>query len=377
MLPRWAVIRDARRRQRRRLRRRALLLLTLAALGGAWLAQRSIGGPQRADPAAGTARSSVAFTGYITGAQTDGDRIWVDTCVRLCGAADTGLDSERLLEINASTGAVLRRLSPLTNVTGYTAAGDSLWVAHALSGEVTRLNPSSGLVTAALHLRLPRAIAGHDRRFLPDALSYAHGYVWASTARGWLAQIDAGSGRLLRMLRTPSEDNSTATDRYGTWVAEDLDGIGVLAPRATKLRLQTVMQSGLPLDVYGLFADDAALFALAGTYTTTAHSPTWVLSIDPRSGRVVHRTAVPTQASGAALVDGAFYLADFARGRIFRVGRGGRLETFAGPRLHAFLATGSAGALWAAENVGPNQTRGRLVRIALPLRRRQRSARGA
>jgi outer membrane protein assembly factor BamB len=369
MLPRWAVIRDARRRQRRRWRRRATGLLALAAMvGGADLVLRDSGAgapataaPLRADLL--TAR----LGGDVLGAEAVGDRVWVDTCADLyCGAADTGLDSERLVEVDARTGAVLRRLPVLTNMDAWTVAPRSIWIAHLLSGEVARLDPVSGHVTARLRLRLAKPVAGHDRQFLPENMEYANGSVWVSTARGRLAQIDAHTGELVRMIPTPSEDNATAIDRHATWVAEGLEGIGLLRRGASRLRIHTIMRAGLPLNVYEVFAGTGVVWALAFPDSTAVSHVTLVLALDPRTGRVIHRVRVAVNAFGATVTAGSLYVADFFRGRIYRVSREGTLRTFVTPRRHAWLVAGSPGALWAAENVGRGGRQGRLLRLRLP-----------
>jgi hypothetical protein len=184
-LPHWAVIKDARRRQRRRLARRGFVLLVLAAIGVSLLTHRSAAGPQNRYPASASRLPSTevgGLGGYVMAAQASGDRLWVMTCVQLCGAGDTGLDRERLVELDAGSGAVIRRLPSSTNLSAFAIAGGSAWVAHFLSGEISRINPATGRTTARLNLRLAVPVAREDRRFLPENLTYAHGYVWASTA---------------------------------------------------------------------------------------------------------------------------------------------------------------------------------------------------
>jgi outer membrane protein assembly factor BamB len=346
------------------------VLLAFAAVGAGLLTQRSVAGRQNRYPASATSLESAevgGLGGYVLAAQASNDRLWAMTCVQRCGAGDTGLDSERLVELDVGSGAVIRRLPPLTNVEAFTIAGRDLWIAHLLSGEIDGINPATGRTVARLHLRLPVPVARHDRLFLPESLTYAQGYVWASTARGWLAQIDARTGRLVRMVRTPSEETSTTTDRQGTWVAEDLDGVGLLAPRAQRLRIHVIMQAGLPLDVYSVLGGGQVVWALASPESTDVRAGTIiVLRINPRTGRVLGRTHVPNVESGAVVSGSALYLGDLAQGRIYRVSRNGALRTFRTPRHPAWLAASSPGALWAATTATPGQEHGRLLRIRLP-----------
>jgi hypothetical protein len=171
------------------------------------------------------------------------------------------------------------------------------------------------------------------------------------------------------MVRTPSEESSTTTDREGTWVAEDLGGVGRLTPGAKRLTIHTIMQAGLPLDVYDVLSGGRVVWALAATDTLNSQisgrAKTIVVRISPRTGRVLGRTLVPTSDSGAAVSGGAFYLAALDHGHLYRVSQSGVLRTFSTPRHPAWLAASSPGALWAATTATPGQ-RGRLLRITLP-----------
>ncbi len=363
-LPKWAVIQDARRRQRRRLRRRALLLAALAGIGAGWLTQRSDAGLSRSLRTAARGHPAVEVGGAVMQVQAAGQRIWVLTCVRACQAAWSGADTEQLVEIRASTETTLRRLR-LADVSAFALAAGGLWVAHFKSGDIDRLNPVTGRVSAQLRLQLPSPIVRGDRRFLPTSLAAAGGRLWASTGRGLLAEIDLGQARLLRLVRTPSEDNATTTDGHGTWVAEDLDGVGWLAPQHRHLIVRTVMQAGLPLVVDSVLSSPGVVWAIATTNQWGTPTRTVVLEINPRSAHVVRREQLPLT-DGAVTAGGALYLGDLAHGRIYRVRRRGVLQTFGTPRHLGWLATASPGALWVASHATPGSQRGRLFRISLP-----------
>jgi hypothetical protein len=359
-LPRWAVIKDARRRQRRRHRRQAILLAMLAAVGVGLLTQRSDAGLQSAGLASAARLDSIGIGGYIGEAQATGPRIWVLTCVQLCGAADTGLDQEQLVEVDAGTNVVTRRL-PLADASAFAAVGPNLWIAHFISGQITRINLANGRITARLNLRLPAPIAPGVHQFLPISLSASDAYLWASTARGWIAQIDRQTGKLVRMIRTPSEDNASTTDRYGTWVAENLDGVGLLAPGSTHLRVRAIMQAGLPLDVDNVLNGGGIVWAVASTNQWGTPTRTVVLEMNARTDRVIRRVQLP-DTRGAVVTNGGLYLGALNKGHIYRVDRGGRLERFDTPRRDATLATADAHILWGTTNARP----GHLLRIKLP-----------
>lgn len=240
--------------------------------------------------------------------------------------------------------------------------GDGIWVAHSPSGRVTRIDPKHpGIATAGVSLRLPAPIAPHDRRFLPQSLGVSGAHLWVSTARGWLAQIDSRTGKLTRMVRTPSEDNVTTTDPYGTWVAEDLDGIGLIGPDRAHVSVHPILHAGLPLDVTGVLSGAGRVWALATTNTGVSAPTTMVLGIDPRTGRVLRRVPVP-EADGAVVVDGAIYVGGLDRGHIYRVDGNGRLQTFDTQRRSATLMASSPGLLWAATSTSP----GLLLSLRLP-----------
>jgi outer membrane protein assembly factor BamB len=336
----------------------AAALATGAAVG--WLTQRSDAGGRNSSVASVPRIGSAEVGGFVLQARTAGDRLWVLTCTHACGMVTSGADQEQLVELKPSTGAVIRRL-PLTDANAIAIAGRAVWVTHFLSGEVTRIDAPTGRATASVHLRLPKPIVRHDRHFLPLSLSSANGSVWVSTARGWLAQINARTGRFVRMVRTPSEDNSAATNRYGTWVAEDLDGIGLLAPHKTRLRIRAIMQGGLPLDVYDVLNGGRVVWALGSPDATTASAKAVVLVMNPRTDRVIRRVQVP-EADGAVVAGGALYLGGLDHGRIYRITRNGSLQMFNAPRRRATLMTASSGVLWAATSTKP----GRLLSFKLP-----------
>jgi hypothetical protein len=334
--------------------------VALAAIGVGLLTQRSDAGRQSGGQASAARLSSIGVGGYIGEAQATGPRIWVLTCVQLCGAADTGLDAEQLVELDANTNAVYRRL-PLADASAFTVVGGSLWIAHFVSGQITRINLANGRITARLNLRLPVPIAPGDRQFLPVSLSASGGYLWASTSRGWIAKIDPQTDELVRMIRTPSEDNATTTNRYGTWVAENLDGVGFEALHGTGLRLRAIMQAGLPLDVDSVLSGGAVVWAVASTNAFGTPTRTVVLEINARTGRVIRRIQLP-ETRGAVVTNGGLYLGALDQGHVYRVAPGGGLERFAAPRRDAVLATASARLLWATTNARP----GRLLPIRLP-----------
>ncbi len=366
-LPRWAVIKDARGRQRRRRRRTLVAILTLLVVAGAvLLTQRSTaGGPAAPVSSVSSGVDSVGLGGLVVDTTSMGNHVWALVCVRSCAGA--GTDRDQLVEIDPATNRVIDRL-PQSDAASVVSGEGSLWVAHFLSGEISRIDPLNGRATAALRLKLPAPIVTHlrnvvrrDRKFLPSGISYGNGDVWSSTARGWTAEIDARTGRLVAMIASPSEATSTATDGHGTWVAENLGGIGSVAPNRHRLVIRPIRWQDQVVDINTVRSGGGLIWAigqvLAGTTNPTS---TVVTMIDPVAGRIVHQRQL--QATGGAVVtSGSLYLGDLKHGRVLRLSRDGTTETLAAPHSNAVLATATPGTLWATTTTSP----GRLIPIKL------------
>jgi hypothetical protein len=365
---RWAVIRDARRRQRRRRQRSALAIVAalVIAVPVLLLTGRSSTGSSQASSA--SAVGSVKLDGFVLDTASSARRVWVLTCVRDCAREDVGKDEEQLVEVDATTRAVVGRFS-LSNAVAIAAGGGSVWVAHFLTGEVTRLDPRTGRTTAAITLQLPtpivthvRDLVRHDRRFLPSGMTYADGYVWVSTARGWVAQISSHTGKLVSMIASPSEATSTTTDSHGTWVAENLGGVGFLAPRRHRLTIRPISWQGQTVDVNMLTQSGRRIWAV-GQIVARLTGPvlTVVTMIDSSTGRIVYEHQV-SGTEGAVSTANGLYLGDLQHGRVYRLTRGGQVQTITTAPHQATFATATPGTLWATTT----GQAGRLITIRLP-----------
>jgi hypothetical protein len=370
---RWGVIKDARRRQLRRRGRNALvaLALTVVAAFSALLIGRSV---DRAPNAHVASSSAVNVGGLVLDTASTRDRVWVLVCVQSCQRANTGKDQDQLVEINATTHDVLRRL-PLTNAIAIAAGGGSVWVAHFLDGDVSRVDPRTGRTTATVQLRLPSPIITHagaverrDWTFLPSAVAYSQGCVWISTARGWVAKVDGRTGKLVSMVASPSEATSTTTDRRGTWVAEDLDGVGLLRPNGRRLTIRSIRWKGQPVDVATLKRGGGFIWAVGqiidpGTGPTT----TVVTTINPSTSRIVFQRQLPAT-EGAAFASGALYLGDLKHARMYRLAGNGTIQALTSPPGDGILETATAGTLWATTTTAPEQLEAIGLARPLPIR---------
>ncbi len=359
-LPQWAVIKDARRRQQRRHRRIAVIVVAALMAG---VVVRMIADP--ASPGspgyAGTSDAGgwVTVGGEVRDVAAANQRVWTLTCVRDCASVDA--DREQLIEVNAATGQVVRRFA-LTDAVAIATGGRGIWIAHFAAGAIMRLDPSTGRITASVRLRLPKPIVRHDRAFLPAALSYADGEVWVSTARGWIAEINDSTGKVVAEVASPSEATSTTTDRDGTWAAEELDGIGFLAAQRHSLTIRPVRWGGQPVAVSSVIGGGGLIWA-TGMVLAPAHGPnvaSIITMIDPRTGRIVHQQHIPA-ANGAVYAANALYLGDLAHKRVYRLTPNGALRAFAAPPHAETLAAATQGKLWATTATRP----GRLLSIPL------------
>jgi sugar lactone lactonase YvrE len=360
--PLWAVIKDARGRQRRR-RRRTAVIVGAALVAVVVVRTSAVPAPSGPPARAGASDTGrwVTIGGEVRDAAVANGRVWTLTCVRDCASA--GADQEHLVEVNAASGHVVRRFASADAV-AVAPDGRAIWIAHFATGAITRLDPSTGRITASVRLRLPAPVVRHDRAFLPVGLSYAESKVWVSTARGWIAEINDSTGKVVAMVRSPSEATSTTTDRDGTWVAEDLDGVGVLSAQRRRLTIRPVPWEGQPVAVSSVIEGGGLIWATGGVQGP-AYGPsvaTIVTMIDPRSGRIVHQEPVPA-AQGAVYAADALYLGDLAHGRVYRLAINGTLRAFAAPAGAATLAAATRGELWATTATPP----GRL--LTLPLSR--------
>jgi hypothetical protein len=359
----WAVINDARRRQRRRRLRTGIALAAVAAAGVGWSLSTNHPDHRTTRPpvaSTATATTSVAVGGETIAAAAAPGALWVLSCVRECSGPQPSVG--QLVEVASSSGIVIKRF-PVAEPEALTIGGGAIWIAHFPTGTVTRVDPRDGRTTATTHLVLPAPIVRHDRQFLPAGISLGAGKVWVWSARGWVAEIDQQTSRLVAMLRSPSEDNVTVVRRSGTWVAEELAGLGFAAPGAHQVSIRPVSFAGQHIDVNQLAAGGGLIWVY-GSFLNPAytgeHWTSVVTAIDPRT----HRTVSQWQFAGAndsfAYDDGATYVGDFQQGLLFRISPNHTVQTLHSVRGSEGLVAATPGALWATTNTG------KMVRLSIP-----------
>jgi streptogramin lyase len=281
------------------------------------------------------------------------------------------LGSGELVEVASDGRRVIKRF-PVTDPQALAVGDGAIWIAHVITGTVTRVDPANGHTTATIHLALPRPLIEHtpsgirrDRQFLPSAISFGAGEVWVSTARGWIAVIDPRTGRLAATVPSPSEDNATIAASHGTWVAEDGGGVGFIPHGTGQLAIHPIFEHGQSLDISELVTGGGRIWA-AGSYFYTypgERDISSVTAIDPANGRTEHQLQIPGDAGIGSIVygNGGLYVDDFDSGLLLRIAPDYTVQSLRSVRGPATQLVGTTpGALWATTDSGP------LLRITLP-----------
>jgi hypothetical protein len=373
---RWAVIKDARRRQRRRYRRflTVTALLLLATTVGWAIARNALSAHASTTPPAtiGTVEQ-LALGGAVQDTTTLEGHLWVMTCLSHCSEPFSTVSTGQLIELTA-TGQLIKRF-PVADPTVLTSGADALWVAHFATGDISRINPQTGRVTATTHVQLAKPIATNGyRRFEPAAISFGAGRIWASDGLGYVAEINPRTARLDRIVFTSSEATSSTSAAGLTWVADELDGVGTFAVGSDHVAVHHISWARQPVDV-GTVAHGAGLIWALGdetsflTNSTATRTVGVVTTLDPHTGRIVDQWPIspPTNrrrdggvwsASGLVLGNGSAYVGTGNNGRLLRLTPPHGLQILRGPKA-AQLTAVTPHALWAINK------NGQLLRISL------------
>jgi hypothetical protein len=349
----------------------AAVLLAVATIG--WSIARGSGSDHKpiSPTAAVGAVTQVNLGGIIESTTRLRGNLWVLTCLQHCAEPWSSAVRGQLVELTAA-GHPIKRFAVADP--GAVAGGDgSIWVAHFYSGQVTRIDPHTGQRTARLQLRLPRPIdTAGDRRFIPSAISFSADRVWVSTARGWTAEINPHTARLVRMAYSSSQSPSATTAAGLTWVADELYGIGTFTATSTQVTRHQLTWAGQPLDVTTVGYGADLIWALgSGTdYTARLINPpttSVITTINPHTGRILHQWPVGN-ATTMVLADGGAYVGGHLHGRLLHLTPPNDVEVLHGPKVGSLIGA-TAHTLWATpvlaegvlSGVGPT----RLLRIEL------------
>ncbi len=286
--------------------------------------------------------------------------VWVSVCRRDCSSRRS---AGELVDVDARTGQIIHRVSTIGSPSF--AIGDgALWIADFWAGTVRRIDPATGRATLTVALRLPRPVARGDRRFLPDSISVGRASVWVATARGWLADVDPRSGRVVSMTLAPADvTGDVAAGRDAVWVAESSLGVGVLRSPARRLTLRWLRDGNRAAVAAGqvvlgggrvwISGEVAAGASQAGGGVLTGQVRLVVL--DQQTGRIVHRVTLRSDPYQVAYGSGHLFLADARSGELSRVDTRYGIERLASLRGPGALIAVTPGAVWASTPSGALQ----------------------
>ncbi len=303
----------------------------------------------------------MALGGVVQDTTTLEGRLWVLTCLSHCSDPFSTASTGQLIEL-AATGQPIKRF-PVSHPTALTSSADALWVAHFETGDISRINPQTGMVTATTHVQLTKPIATNGyRRFEPAGISFGGRRIWASDGLGYVAEINPGTARLERIVFTSSEATSSTSAAGRTWVADELDGVGTFAPGSNHVGVHLISWARQPVDV-GTVASGAGLIWALGeetSYLTGLTHPTNVVvtTLNPHTGRIMHQWQISPQASALVLGNGSAYVGNDNNGRLLRLTPPHGVQILHGPKA-AQLTAVTSHALWAINK------NGQLLRIGL------------
>lgn len=366
------VIKDARRRQRRR--RGLLSAVALAGIVAATAGYILTGGgstrrltdPRSSSvPAVSTPR---VLSGTPIQAASAVGSVWVLTCGRNCSAPPQTQSFGWLFRVNSHTGQIVQRID-VTDPQAFAIGDGALWIVDFYAGSVKKVDPRTGRATQTISLPLLKRLGPDGRRFLPSNISAGRGAVWVASARGWLAEINARSGQVVSMVHAPFDATGhVVVGAHGTWVAESSLGVGVVRPGDSRLKLlaikagsgqvavdQLALGGGL-VWAYGQIAAGASRNG-GGVLTNTAR----LVTLDQRTGRVVHQLRFPNGPYGIAYGSGGLFAANSLTGRLFHIDASYRVHALRPVRGGTLIAV-TPGAIWATTKSGV------VRRIAVPTR---------
>lgn len=106
-----------------------------------------------------------------------------------------------LVVLDAASGEVTVAIELSGAPADVSLSGDTAWVSLFESSRVARVDLAAGLVTATYRLVLPEPVCDRcpdedPTAFLPVNIDAAPNAAWVSTARGYVARIDASSGEV-------------------------------------------------------------------------------------------------------------------------------------------------------------------------------------
>jgi hypothetical protein len=295
--------------------------------------------------------------GVVHATATLNHHIWVLTCNRHCRQPLSSTVRGQLIEMT-NTGRPLKRY-PITDPGDITEGNGAIWIAHFYGGQVSRIDPRTGWPTATIPLQLPRPVARGDRRFLPAAISFSAGRVWVSSGRGWTAEINPHTGRLVGMVYSSSQATSATSAAGRTWIADELAGVGTYSTAGAHVERHQISWRGQSLSIETVASGGGLIWAWGWRELLTPGTPTVtvVTTINPRTDGIEHQWRVPNTAP-MIIANGSAYVGDSRTGRLVRLTPPDHTQALHGPKAAGLTAV-TAHALWVITR------KGQLLRVAL------------
>jgi streptogramin lyase len=303
------VARAGRRRRRRQLGTIgvglgliAIAVVAIAIAGGS--SEGPLGPPMV------EAATRITLPGEVVGADgrvldtaaVAGDHLWVLTCSARCGGPPSNFEHSRgtLVEVDSRSGTIVAR-TPVEGASTVAAGDGGVWTAG-FDGTVTHFDARTGKPVGSLHLSLPKPVGDNYPEafdFLPNHLVVGNGAVWVSTERGYVAEIDPETTRVVRMIPTHFGVSGLAAGGGSVWLAAGLFGLARIDPQTGELSSTQPIEDrdGRRLSTDYLAIGDGSLWARGGW--ATPHGPPH----PSPQGRIHDYVAGGGKAMGLARVD--------------------------------------------------------------------------
>jgi len=249
-------------------------------------------------------------------------------------------DANGIVAVNTATDRLVAA-TQLSGTPGAVGGGDgSVWVADPGAGEVSRIDPGSGVV-------VDQVLVGGE----PGSIVGGDGAIWvASTVGATVTRIDPTTEAVTQTISLPGADLGAIAYGDGRlWVADSVEHeLFEIDPTTGSL------QRTLSLDL-----QPSAVVIAGGTIWVAGYSNATVEKLDSTSGRVLARVRVGDGPAALALQDGSLWVANSLDATVSRIDQ-------ATPAVTATIPVGSgptalaadSGSVWVA-----NQYSGTVSRI--------------
>jgi YVTN family beta-propeller protein len=208
------------------------------------------------------------------------------------------IDENAVGVIDPEGGRITAQYAVGRNPTAVAAGGDSIWVANALDGTVSRIDRE--------HDQVVTIDVGGE----PTALAFGAGSLWVANGESRsVAQVDPGSNRGVNQLPVGNASRGIAAGFGALWVTSAIDGT---------VRRIDLGQSGAsrPIDIG---ANPSAIAAGAGAIWVASEESGTVTRLDPLTGAAVKAIPVGNGPSAVAVGEGAVWVVNRPDATVSRI----------------------------------------------------------